>query len=299
MITCPNCKQSRTNIRGYGNTKSGKVIRCQCLNPECETNYFRVPETRTSARILHFDIETAPMRVWSFDNHPDFISHQMLDRDWFVICWSSIWDDATKPVSAVLTPEEAISGNDLRIVEQAWMLLDSADIVVAHNGKSFDQKKMNDRFIFYGLPPLTQYRVVDTKEVFQRVSKSSWNGQDFLSKKFGRPGKIKTDISWWFECMKGSQEYLDKMVEYCEGDIFDLRENYHIIRSWDTQHPNLGVYAQTDAPVCPVCGSSELEPVEKTYKTQTNEYAQFRCTNCGHVPRDRKTVQKSRVQLVG
>lgn len=298
-IACPNCKKTQTNIRGYKNTTKGRNIRLQCLNPKCDTNYFSVPETRTPARILCFDIETAPMEVYAFDNHPDFIPHTMLKRDWFVICWSAIWYNEGKVVSAVLTPDEAKRGDDRRIVELAWHLLDSADIVVAHNGKAFDQKKMNDKFIFYHLNPTTQYRVVDTKEVFKRVSKSSWNGQDFLSKKFGREGKIKTDFTWWIECMRGNPVYLKKMVEYCNGDILDLQENYTIIRSWDNQHPNLGVYADSDKNICPVCGSDDLEQDSKSYKTQTNSYPSFRCSNCGHVSRGRKTSKKSSVKLVG
>lgn len=299
MINCPKCKQSMTNIRGYTTTTKGKMIRGQCINPKCKTNYFTIPETRMPARILCFDIETAPMKVYAFDNHPDFIPHTMLEQDWFTICWSASWYDSDKVISAVLTPAEAKACDDRRIVELAWQLLDSADIVVAHNGKSFDQKKMNDRFIYYHLRPPTQYRVVDTKEVFKKVSKSSWNGQDFISKKFGRPGKIKTDFTWWVECMKGNPEYLKKMVEYCNGDIFDLKENYSIIRSWDNQHPNLGIFADTNVPVCPVCASEDVERDSKSYKTQVNAYAAFRCKNCGHVSRERKPIKKSTVMLVG
>lgn len=299
MIICPSCKQSQTNIRGYANTKSGRVIRCQCLNEQCETNYFRVPETRTSARILHFDIETAPMEVYAFDNHPDFIPATMLKRDWFVICWSANWEDSESLISDVLTPEEAIQADDRRIVERLWLLLDAADIVVTKNGKKFDVPKMNERFVCYGLPPTTQFRHVDTQEILKKNFKFSWNGLDSVRKRMGGEGKIKTDFSWWVECMNGNPKYLKLMSEYCGKDIFENKTLYHDIRAWDNSHPNMGIYSQTDLPVCPVCGSTELEPLEETYKTQTNEYPQYRCYGCGHVPRARKTLQKSKVQLVG
>lgn len=299
MIECPTCKKDTTSIRGYNSSSKGRVVRAQCKNKKCKTNFFRVLDTRTPARILYIDIETAPMKVMAFDNHPDFISHSMLVEDWYMLCFSVNWDDSDKVLSFTLTPKEAKERNDRRIVEKALILLDAADIVVHHNGKSFDEKKLNDRFITYGMKPPTQYRSVDTKLVWKRVAKASWNGQDFLSKKFGREGKIKTDISWWIECMKGNPEYLRKMSEYCADDILDLKENYKIIRAWDNQHPNLGVYSVTGNPCCTVCGSEDLEELSETYKTQTNTYKQYRCNNCGHIPRDRKTTKKSNVHLIG
>jgi hypothetical protein len=112
MIVCPTCGKTETNIRGYENTANGRMVKAQCLNKKCKKNYFRVPETRTLARILHFDIETAPMEVYAFSNHPDFIPHTMLKRDWYVICWSANWDDSDKIISACQTPEEAKNSNN-------------------------------------------------------------------------------------------------------------------------------------------------------------------------------------------
>ena len=276
-----------------------RKIKGFCLNEECETKYFRVAETRSLARILHFDIETAPMKVYVWDNHPDFIPDAMLDRDWYVICWSANWDDSDRLISAVQTPEEAINANDERIVRILWDLMDAADIVVTKNGKSFDEKKMNERFVCYGLPPISQYRHVDTQEVLKKNFRFSWNGLDAVRHRMGGEGKIKTDFSWWVKCMQGNQEYLNKMSEYCGKDIFENKQLYHDIRAWDKQHPNMGIYSQTGNPCCPVCGSENLEEIEVTYKTQVNEYMQFRCLECGRTPRARKPLKTTNVQLVG
>ena len=298
MITCPTCEKEETNIRGYENTANGRMIKVQCLNKKCKKNYFRVPETRTLARILHFDIETAPMEVYTFSNHPDFIPHTMLKRDWYVICWSANWDDSEKIISAVQTPEEAKTANDKRIMEHLYGLLDAADIVVTKNGKKFDVLKINERFVCYGLPPTTQYRQVDTQEILKNFG-FSWKGLDAVRKRMGGEGKMPTDFSWWLECMKGNPKYLKLMSEYCGKDVIENKILYHEIRSWYNQHPNLGIYSKTGNPCCPVCGSEEIEELSETYKTQTNTYPQYRCTECGHVPRGRKTTKKTQVQLVG
>jgi len=306
LIICPNCKEAKTNIRGYETTKKGKMIKVQCLNSKCNTNYFRVPETRTLAKILHFDIETAPMEVYTFDNHPDFISHTMLKRDWYVICWSANWEGSDKIISEVQTPQEAKNSNDgtnkvddRRIVERLWGLLDACDFVVTKNGKNFDEKKMNERFACYHLPPPTQYKHVDTQEILKRKFKFSWNGLDAVRLRMGGEGKIPTDFTWWKECMAGNPEYLKKMSEYCGKDVIENKLLYHDIKAWDTQHPNMGMYSPTGNPCCTVCGSEDLLEIPETYKTQVNTYPQYRCMSCGHTPRGRKVTKKSTITLVG
>lgn len=305
MITCPKCAKDNTNIRGYENTKNGRMIKVQCLNKKCKTNYFRVPETRSPAKILHFDIETAPMEVYAFQNKTEYISATMLKRDWYVICWSANWEGSDKVISEVQTPKEAKNSNDgsnrvddQRLVEKLWYLLDAADIVVTKNGKNFDVPKMNERFLCYGLPPLTQYRHIDLQITLRNFG-FSWKGLDAVRKRMGGEGKIPTDFSWWRECMAGNPEYLKKMSEYCGKDVLENKILYHDIRAWDNQHPNLGVYSVSGEPCCPVCGSEDLEELSVTYKTQTNTYPQYRCRDCGHVPRGRKTTKKSQVYLVG
>ena len=97
--------------------------------------------------------------------------------------------------------------------------------------------------------------------------------------------------------MKGNPVFLKKMSEYCGKDVLENKTLYHDIRAWDKQHPNLGIYS--DQRVCTVCGSEDLAEDSKTYKTQVNRYRAWRCNTCGHVSRERKTIEKSQVQLVG
>jgi hypothetical protein len=281
------------------------MVKVQCLNPKCSTKYFRVPETRTLAKILHFDIETAPMEVWAWQAKTEYVPACQVKRDWYVICWSANWEGSDKVISDVQTPEEAKNSNDgtgrvddRRIVERLWELLDSADIVVTKNGKKFDIPKMNERFVCYHLPPLTQYKQVDVQEVIKPIG-FSYKGLDAVRKRMGGEGKIPTDFSWWMECMKGNPEYLKKMSEYCGKDVLENKQLYHDTRAWYSQHPNMGMYSPTGNPCCTVCGSEDLEELPETYKTQVNAYPQYRCRECGHVPRGRKTTKKSTITLVG
>jgi len=43
--------------------------------------------------------------------------------------------------------------DDSGILREIWKMLDEADIVITQNGRKFDQKKLNARFILNGFKP--------------------------------------------------------------------------------------------------------------------------------------------------
>ena len=53
------------------------------------------------------------------------------------------------------------------LVLRLRQLFDEADIVVAHNGNSFDIKMRNAKFIEFGLTPPSPYKSIDTTLVRQ------------------------------------------------------------------------------------------------------------------------------------
>jgi len=66
----------------------------------------------TGARILIFDIETAPIRakVWGIWNQN--ISIDQIESDWFVFTWAAKWLFEDKVYSGSLTSKEAIRQDD-------------------------------------------------------------------------------------------------------------------------------------------------------------------------------------------
>ena len=129
-----------------------------------------------------------------------------------MICWSAKWLGSDEVFSECLTPEEILSEDDTRISKQLWLLMDQADIVIAHNGKKFDVPKMNSRFILAQLPPPSSYIQIDTKEVAAKQFGFSSNKLDALAGYFGIEHKDDTDFELWVRCMKGEQEALDYIL---------------------------------------------------------------------------------------
>ena len=84
--------------------------------------------------------------------------------EFFLLTHSYAWND--EDVKGLrLTGREALEENDECIVDQAWHLLHNCDIIVGHNLRRFDVKKLNARFAQFGYKPPSPYKIIDTLEI--------------------------------------------------------------------------------------------------------------------------------------
>lgn len=240
------------------------------------------------AKILLFDIETAPMIAYLWSLRQKYITPDKIKQDWFVICWSAKWLFDDEIMSECVTPEEARTQNDKRIVEDLWKLLDEADIVIGHNSDNFDIKKMNGRFIKYGLNLPSPFRSIDTyKAARKRLNLSSLK-LGFIAEYLGVSEKQDTNFQMWVDCLAGNQDQLNKMARYCDQDVKVLEDVYLQLRPFIQPHPPIGFNIETDISHCPACGSDDLKQ-EGTYTTNVNQYDAYRCKSCGSISRSRKS----------
>lgn len=240
-----------------------------------------------NARILLFDIETAPMEVyvWSLWKN-NYISPDSVIKDWSVLCWSAKWLFDDEVMSAIVSPQEAIERSDRSLLQPLWDLLDKADIVVAHNGAKFDVRKMNARFALAGMKPPMPYRIVDTLKVARRQFDLSSYKLDYVNQLFGLEQKTDTNFKLWKRCVTGEKEALFELSNYCDNDVRILEELYVKLRPWIKGHPNVALYIDTDTERCTNCGNTDLDWRGK-YFTPAGRYLAFRCNACGAVGRSR------------
>ena len=175
----------------------------------------RIYELNKEPKILHFDIETSPLIVYSWNLWPKAIPVGNIIKDWEVLCWSAKWQGNP----AILNSSDCAS--EMYIVASLWTLLDGADVVVAYNGKSFDKKKMNAKFLEYGFPEPSPYKLVDPYLIVKGNFALTSKKMDFVVKYINdvEEGKHSTDFQLWVDCMngvKGAQEYMQK---YCDQDV--------------------------------------------------------------------------------
>ena len=241
-------------------------------------------------KILLLDIETAPLSAFIWRLKTDYVSPAMLQNsNWWMLSWSAKWLFETEMMNDVVTPKEAIEEDDERVSLSLWELVNEADIVISHNGKNFDHKMMNMRWLMHGFMPPRPYKIVDTYQVARSNFLFPSYGLDFIVKQLGIDGKVKHEgFSMWKKCLMGDKEALSNMVKYNDKDVFILEDLYLIFRPWIKNHPSIGVYAETETPVCSACGSSHLEEAGE-YRTNVSVFKNFRCQECGS-PHNRQRV---------
>lgn len=254
---------------------------------EIRYHYGLSPRKDELPKVLVFDIETTPIRAFTWGLWKQNINHIQIINDWFVLSWSAKWLFDDKMMSDVLTPKEAVQGNDRRIIKGVWNLLNEADVVIAHNGDKFDLKRLNTRFILHGMNPPLPYQSIDTLKVARKHFSFTSNRLDYLGQLVNNKGKLSTDFALWKNCIEGDKESLEYMVKYNREDVVLLEEVYMFLRSWIKGHPNMGLYVEAVDERCPNCGSDNLD-WGGFYVTPANKYQTFRC-ECGAIGRSRHT----------
>jgi len=243
----------------------------------------------TPAKILVFDIETAPIRGFVWSKWKQYLNQEQIISDWFCLAISAKWFLEDEIISFKLTKSEIYHEDDSRIIKKMHKLLNEADIVIAHNGRKFDIRKLNARFIMHGLHPPKPYQVIDTLLHSRRQFAFTSHRLDDLGEYLGVGRKIKnTGFELWAKVMNGDMDALNEMDVYCGGDVGLLEEVYIEMRPWIKPHPNLGLFIGDNLERCPSCGFEDLKP-KGYYYTYINQYDAFQCGNCGSWSRSRRT----------
>lgn len=237
-------------------------------------------ETR-QPKILLLDVETAPMEVYVWGLYKQRISHRNVINDWFMFSWAARWLFSPTMQSDVLTPKEAVAGNDKRIMQSIWELVNDADIVIGHNVDRFDKRKLNTRFILNGFPPPLPYVTIDTLTIAQKQFAFASNRLDYLGQLIRNRGKIETDFDLWVRCKHGDKDALTEMETYNKEDVALLEEVYLFLRPWIKSHPNVALLMDAKTHCCPNCGSFDIELTESYYTTMANQYRAVKCRSCG------------------
>lgn len=231
----------------------------------------------TPAKILFLDIETAPSLGWVWgkwqQNVIDF------KRDWYMLSFAYKWAHEDQVHTVGLIDFKSYNRdieNDKRLLKKLWALLNEADIVVAHNGDSFDLPKINTRFLTHKLPPPSPYKTVDTLKIARKVFAFDSNKLDDLGRYLGVGRKIpNTGFHLWKGCMSGDPESWRLMKEYNGHDVELLEKVYSLVRAWDKNHPNVNQGQQA----CPTCASFNVQRRGFNY-TLLRKKQRFHCLNC-------------------
>lgn len=258
-------------------------------------------DNRAEPKILVFDIETAPLVAYCWGLFDQNIGLNQIKEDWYILCFAYKWLNGESNFLGLsdYTGYKSGSDNEENLVSDLHCLLNEADIVIAHNAVRFDVKKVNSRFLFYGLPKPEPYKVVDTLKIARSNFGLTSNKLDYITRFLGGSGKLDHDgMPLWIGCMDGDKASWAKMREYNIRDIDELERVYLTLRGWDKTHPNLAHYYGDDLTRCTNCGSDNITLLESNVLTNTQTYPGYRCQNCGNIMRDRKNNTENKDKLL-
>lgn len=275
----------------------------RAINNSCKTaggmTWVSHKQSANRAKILIFDIETAPLQAYVWQLWKQDIYIDQIISEWFMLTWSAKFLGEQTIYSSRLTSMEALEQDDKRITKELWKLLDEADIVIAHNGNRFDVPRIKTRCLVHGIAPPSIYKQIDTKIVAAKEFGFSSNKLEALARLLGFEGKNDTTFDLWADCMKGDAQALKEMEDYNIQDIYVLENVYLALRPYIKGHPNLDLYIDDDKSSCPSCGEKDLQVVKgKYYYTQAVRYQLYRCEDCKALARAKKgTAYKNKRQI--
>lgn len=244
-------------------------------------------------KVLLFDIETAPMLgyVWSlWENN---VSLDQLHSDWHVLSWSAKWlGDKPSQIMYQDQRNAKVVSDDRNILKGIWKLLDEADIVITQNGKAFDHKKLNARFVYHGFQPPSTYRHIDTMLIAKKHFAFTSNKLAYMSDKLCtkykklKPSKF-PGFSMWLECLAGNKAAWREMEKYNKYDVLALEELYTKLIPWDSSI-NFNAYSDDVVTSCK-CGSIDIIKNGYSY-TNLGKFNRYKCKSCGAETRSRENL---------
>ncbi len=243
----------------------------------------------SKARTLILDIETAPILANVWRTWKENVGLEQIRADWYILSFACKWLGEKKTFYFDQSKARNIE-DDTDLMAKLWEFLDQADFIVAHNGRRFDLKKINARFIIKGFKPPSPYRIIDTLDIAKGQFAFTSNRLAYLTDTLCTQKKLShakfPGFALWKECLAGNAAAWKEMKVYNIQDVISLEELYLKLRTWDTNHPNVAALDDPSVESCPKCGGSHM--VQRGHRfTQVGKYARFQCVDCGGWARGR------------
>lgn len=244
-------------------------------------------------KVLVYDIETAPILGYVWGLWENNVGLNQIFADWHILSWSAKWLHDSADKIMYMDQRNAKNLEDDKVILQGiWDLLDEADIVITQNGKSFDQKKLNARFILNGFKPPSSYRHIDTKQIASKHFKFTSNKLAYMTEELNTVYKKLEHSNFpgfdmWRECMKGNIEAFKEMEIYNKHDVLALEELYNKLIPWDDSI-NFNLYHDSLDHICK-CGSTSFIK-NGFYYTSAGKYQKHKCKQCGAETRSKENL---------
>lgn len=233
-------------------------------------------------KILLLDIETSPIVSYTWGLWDQNIGLNQIKEDWYILSCAYKWLGEKKVHYTDQRNAKPMS-NDKRLLKTIWKVLDECDGLITQNGISFDEKKLNARFILNGMTPPSPYKSIDTLRLARKRFGFTSNKLAFLAQSLGAAHEKLEHREFggfelWRECLAGNKRAWDEMEKYNKLDVLALEDVYNKLAPWGLPI-NYAVHSEVETPTCN-CGSTNL--TRRGYNlSKTGKFARFQCKECG------------------
>ena len=174
-------------------------------------------------------------------------------------------------------------------INMAYELLSEADMVIHYNGTRFDMPHLQTAFLNAGLPPMPKIPQIDLLQTARREFKFASNKLDYVSQSLGLESKVQhKGFELWRECMHGDPKAWALMKKYNVQDVRMMEPLYEKLLPYIKNHPNLGLFTNTELRACPNCAGNNLQK-RGFSRTRVSVFQRFQCQDCGTWSRSRKS----------
>lgn len=244
------------------------------------------PPRKNEPKILLLDIETVPLLGWCWSMWENNLALNQIERDWSILAWSAKWlnDPKSKTMYEDLRNVKNIE-DDKKLLQNIWKLIDECDVVVTQNGKKFDIRKLNARFIIHGMKPPSSFRHIDTLQLARKNFAFTSHKLEYMSNKLcsaykKRKVKKYQGFELWKECMAGNIEAWKEMELYNKMDVLALEELYKKLSPWDNSVNLASHHVQAGQKYTCSCGNTTFSSRGLRY-TNTGVFQRRICKSCG------------------
>jgi hypothetical protein len=227
-----------------------------------------------NVKILTLDVERFPGRWRSWDNQPRFLRADQMLQPPRIFCFAAKWLHEKKPVTF-----DERDGHEA-MIQAAWALMSSADVIVTYHGTKADVPWLNEHFLDYGLGPTAPFKHIDLIKTNRMRFSLPYRSLDYLAGRVLGVGKDKTDGSLWDLCEAGDETAYRTMLAYNAKDVALTEQLMLEILPWITDMPHMGMLVSDgEQQRCYACARpiTEKQRWSKPARAYVREYALYRC----------------------
>lgn len=215
-------------------------------------------------RRLFYDIETSKQVFSGWRTGKQYVgAHQIMEHT-KIICISWKWEheDEVHHLDWGLKKQ-----CDKKLLQKFIPILEQGDQIVGHNADGFDLKWIRSRAMFHDIPMSPYFNTIDTYKIVKSICNLPSYSLANCCNYFGLEAKKDSggDATWNGVQFDKDREALDRMLEYCDGDIISLEALFNKIRPYSKHKFNYSVLGSDAKYHCPECGG--LANWNKTYTT--------------------------------